>query len=250
MQQACCSDNVNSNSSYAVRNAQPSDVLKGSPQDSANSSGSTRQTMTSTTTSLPSRHRDVSDIDSDRAGSDSNPQLFFPRISRPGNGPGQGGTADVDMDFSPDFGLGERNPPSDHPTPSTLNSSSNTSYSISGADNQSPGKKHQKSAPSSATSIDKVHSVHISRSTTEAPQVPDLSSLVGQVYPNSTGSMGTTGAPNAFSMSSSWDMPTPNPTLNNMDFGNMNVDNLSEAQWAQILNNNGNGAGWDDWRPS
>lgn len=250
MQQACRSDNVESNSLYNICKAQPPGVLNGPPKDSPNSSGSTRQAMTGTTTTLPSRHRDVSDTDSDRAGSGSNPQLFFPHISRPGNGTGQGGTVDVDMDFSPDFGLGERNPPSDHPTPSTLNSSSNTSYSMSGADNQSPGKKQQKSAPSSATSTDKTHSGHISRSTTEAPQVPDLSSLMGQVYPNSTGSMGTTGASNAFSMSSSWDMPTPNSALNNMDFGNMNVDSLSEAQWAQLLNNSGNGAGWDDWRPS
>jgi len=157
---------------------------------------------------------------------------------------------DVDMNFSPGFGLGERNPPSDHPTPSTLNSSSNTSYSMSGADNPSLAKKQQKATPSSAPSFDKVHSVHVTPSTTESPQVHDMSSLARQVYPNSTGSVGTTGAPNAFSMTSSWDMPTPSSNLNNVGFGNVNMDSLNEAQWAHLLNNSESGTGWANWRPS
>lgn len=220
------------------------------PQDLANHFEPTRPSMTGETTSLPSRQRDQSDTDPDRAGSGNNSQHFFPHMSSLPDGTVQSGIVDVDMDFSPDFGLGGRNPPSDHPTPSTLNSSSNTSYSISGADNASPGKKHQKTTTSSATSSERVNSVHNSSSTTESPQIPNMSAMSGEVFPNSTGSMGNTAAANAFVMTSQWDMPTPISAMNNVDFGNVNVDSLSEAQWAQILNNSGNGSGWADWRPS
>jgi hypothetical protein len=221
----------------------------GPPQDPANPSGPTRL-PNGTTTSLPSRHRDSSTIDSERADSSGNSQHFFPHMHRQVDGTVEGGIVDVDMDFPTDFGLGERNPPSDHPTPSTLNSSSNTSYSLSGVDNPSPGKKQHMTAASPATSFDKVNSAHIPPSTTATSRVPDMGSMAGQIYPNSTGSMGTTGAPNAFPMASTWDVPTPNPAVNNVDFGNVNVDGLNEAQWAQILNNSGSGAGWGEWRPS
>ncbi|KAJ5305042.1 Exosome complex exonuclease dis3 [Penicillium atrosanguineum] len=247
--QAYCTDKVDCNSIYTVRDAQSSEVPRG-PQDLANPPGSTRPSMTGGTTSLPSRRRDLSDADPERADSGNNSQAFFPHMSRLPDGTVQSGIVDVDMDFSPDFGLGERNPPSDHPTPSTLNSSSNTSYSISGADNPSPGKKHQKTTTSSATSFDQVNSIHTSSSTTESPQIPNMSATSGQAYPNNTGSMGSTAAANAFAMTSQWDMSTPNTALNNVEFGNVNVDSLSDAQWAHILNNSGNGPDWADWRPS
>jgi hypothetical protein len=250
MQQAYCIENMECNSIYNLRNTQSSEVPSG-PQDSTTLSGSARPSMTSGTTTLPSRQRNPSSIDPERASTDNSPQHFFPHMqSHHPEITLQSGVVDVDMDFSPDFGLSERNPPSDHPTPSTLNSSSNTSYSISGAENPSPGKKHQKSTTSSATSFDKVNTIHISPSTTESPQIPDMSAMAGQVYPNSTSSMGASNASNAFNMTSQWDMPTPSSILNNVDFGNVNVDSLSEAQWAQILNNSGNGTGWADWRPS
>lgn len=77
-----------------------------------------------------------------------------------------------------------------------------------------------------------------------------MGSMAGQIYPNSSSSsMGATAAANAFTMTSSWDLPTSNQSLDNVDFGNVNVDSLNEAQWAQILNN-GNGTGWEDWQPS
>lgn len=203
--------------------------------------------MTGMTTSLPSRHRDAKNINLDHGSPGGAATNLYPQSFRP-LGEKAGGAVDVDMDFSPDFGFGERNPPSDHPTPSTLNSSSNTSYSISGADNPSPGKK-QKPTQGAASSFDKVHPVHISPATTESPPMPELGSLTGQTYPNATTSaLGATGAPPAFSMTSAWDMPTANPAMGNVDFGNVNVDSLSEAQWAQILNNTGNGAGWENWR--
>lgn len=210
------------------------------------------------TTSLPRRHKGSPITDSERGPLGSESQQFFPHHMRTANGfvevAGQG-VVDGDMDFSPDFGLGERNPPSDHPTPSTLNSSSNTSYSISGIDNASPGKKQPNTAStypssSSAASVDKSHSVQISPVVAESSQILDMSSVAGQVYPaSSAGPMGAEGATNIFSMANRWDVPTPGQDLSNLDFENVNVEAFSDAQWAQILNTE-NGPGWENWRPS
>lgn len=210
----------------------------GPAQESTISQSQACPPMTGITTSLPSRHRDAANM---------------------GYGPPGEGTANMlpqfqpsseDMDFSPDLSLGERNPSSDHPTPSTMNSSSNTSYSIPGVDNPSPGKK-QKAAQSATSSFERVQPVHISPTSTEATRMPDLGNLSGQTYPNTTtGSLGATGPPPAFSMSSAWDTPAANPTMSNVDFGNINMDTLNEAQWAQILNGTGNGAGWENWQLS
>lgn len=161
----------------------------------------------------------------------------------------------MDMDFSPDFGgLGDRNPPSDHPTPSTLNSSSNTSYSMSGIDNPSPGKKQQSSAStqqSQSSAFDNVHSVHISPVSTESPAIPDLSSFAGHMYSSrSNTSLGDTSSGRTYPETPGWDMSATNPSLSNVDLSSLNVDALSEAQWAQILENNGSGPGWENWRPS
>lgn len=195
--------------------------------------------------------------DSERGPLGSEPQQFFPHSGRT-NGlvevVGQV-VVDGDMDFSPDFGLGERNPPSDHPTPSTLNSSSNTSYSMSGIDNPSPGKKQPNTtstyqSSSSVTSVDKTNSAQISPVTTDSAQIVDLNSIAGQVYPaNSAGPMGGTGSANIFNMANRWEMPTQGQDLSNLDFANVNADVFSDAQWAQILNTE-NGAGWENWRPS
>lgn len=77
-----------------------------------------------------------------------------------------------------------------------------------------------------------------------------MGSMAGQGYPaSSAGPMGVTGAANVFSMANRWDMPTPGQDLNNLDFENVNVEAISEAQWAQILNTE-NGSGWESWRPS
>lgn len=209
------------------------------------------------TTSLPSRHRGSPITDPERGPLGNESQQFFPHHIPTTNGiveiAGQG--VDGDMDFSPDFGLGERNPPSDHPTPSTLNSSSNTSYSMSGIENASPGKKQPNTAStypssSSAASVDKSQSVQIPPVITESSQTFDLNSIAGQVFPaNSAGPMGTTGGANVFNMPNRWDMPTPAQDLSNIDFDNVNVETFSDAQWAQILNTE-NGPGWESWRPS
>lgn len=213
-------------------------------QSSANPRPQGHPAVSGMTTSLPSRHRDTVNIDHGNAPPSCVPTDLYPQSFGPsGEKASQGGSVDVDMDFSPEFGLAERNPPSDHPTPSTLNSSSNASYSMTGADNPSPGKK-QKPTQLATSSFEKIHTIHVSPSTTGSPPMPDM------FYPNPPVSLGATGAPPAFSMASSWNMPTSAPAMGNVDFGNVNVDSLSEAQWAQILNNSGNGAGWENWRQS
>ncbi|KAJ5570163.1 uncharacterized protein N7459_009593 [Penicillium hispanicum] len=239
--------------------AQQSESNNGASQDGAKIwSGRSQPGMT---TSLPSRNRDSSTIDSDRSGQNGGANAYFPHTMQPpgshSDTNGQSGIVEIDMDYSPDFGLGG-NLPSDHPTPSTLNSSSNTSYSMSGLDNPSPGRKQQKSSsihpgsgPVAAAAFEQAQSVHISPANTESPRVPDMMAMPGHIYPgNSDSPLAATGPPNAFSMPAGWDLSTPSAEMSNVDFSNATVDNLSEAQWAQILNNNGNEASWEGWRPS
>lgn len=220
------------------------------------------------TTSLPSRSRDsttqpttgpVFNGDGTRCFFGTSTQATGSQMDQAGQ---PGAIADMDMDFPPDFGnLSDRNnPPSDHPTPSTLNSSSNTSYSINGADAPSPGNKNQKTNsvyPSlgSGPSFDKANPNIMPQDNTN-PQVTDLGSMAGRFYPNSSGSPSVgTGASGIFSMPSAWDLPTPNPETGNGEFGSLNMETFSESQWAQILNTqiqseHGTNAGWDNWRQS
>ncbi|KAJ5380272.1 uncharacterized protein N7496_002700 [Penicillium cataractarum] len=255
--QSYCAENTDCTPLYTVRQSQGNGIPTESPQDGSKSRTPSRPFAPGMTTSLPSRHRDSPIVDSERGPMGGESQQFFPHHVRTTNGIVEvaGGVIDGDMDFSPDFGLGERNPPSDHPTPSTLNSSSNTSYSMSGIDNPSPGKKQPNTtstypSSSSATSVDKAHSVQISPVTTESSHILDMGSIAGQAYPSSSaGPMGAAGAANVFNLSNRWDMPTPSQDLSNLDFENVNVEAFSDAQWAQILNTE-NGPGWENWRPS
>lgn len=213
---------------------QRGEIPQGPSQNPTNTDNSSRPPA-GKATSLPSRHRESANIDANHPAVLDQTHYYPNTMRHPGNN-GEAGIPgaiiDVDMDFSPDF-LGERNPPSDHPTPSTLNSSSNTSYSISGTDNPSPVKKQQNSG--TAHSGQSSGAIHISPTSTESPQIPDMNTRPGQTH--------------AFEMPPAWDLPTPNPDMSNVDF-NLNVNSLSEAQWAQILNNNANATGWDSWRPS
>ncbi|KXG50787.1 Transcription factor [Penicillium griseofulvum] len=259
MVQSYCHENVECTPMYDVRQSQGT-AHNQSPQYSINR-GSNQQPMpTGSTTSLPSRNRDS--VTQLNAGSDFHGEEMrhFSRNSTQAGPPGA--IIDMDMDFPPDFGnlSDKNNPPSDHPTPSTMNSSSNTSYSISGADDPSPGNKHQKTnsvypSQGSAPSFDKVNPNIMSQGNPN-PQATDLGSMAGQFYPNSSGSPSLpTGASGIFSIPSAWDLPNPDPETGNEDFGNLNMDTFSEAQWAQMLNSqiqseNGTNAGWQNWRPS
>ncbi|KAJ5089500.1 hypothetical protein N7532_008184 [Penicillium argentinense] len=253
----CCPDNIEGSSIYSLRQTQS---FNETTQGNANTDGPSQTFPHGRTTTLPSRYRDSSLPGSNSGAPGSNAPHFFPH-GMPDSGvnpnnAGQGGIVDIDMDFSPDFsGLGERNPPSDHPTPSTLNSSSNTSYSMTGVDNPSPENKQQSTASTqhsqtSTTSFDKVRSVHISPESTESPLIPDMNSFAGQMFSNTNRSSGPLdyGNSNEFSMRPGWDMSTPSSSLANVDLGDLNVNSLSETQWAQILENNGSGAGWENWR--
>lgn len=249
-QQAYCPDRVDCSSIYSVRQSQAKETPVRPEQGSANPRPQGHPAVSGMTTSLPSRHRDTVNFDTGNAPPGCVPTDPYSQSFRPsGEKASQGGPVDGDMDFSPEIGLAERNPPSDHPTPSTLNSSSNASYPMSGADNPSPGKK-QKPTQGATSSFEKIHTIHVSPSTMGSPPMPDMGDLSGQFYPHPPVSLGATGAPPDFSMAPSWDMSTSAPALGNTDFGNVNVDSLSEAQWVQILNNSANGAGWEGWRQS
>lgn len=254
--QAYCPDNLECSSLYTLRQTQ-TDHDNEVTKEKTNISGHGQQTYPDVTTSLPTRHRESMPVYADGAPPGDNIQHLFPHATQAMaskfGSTNQGAVVDMDMDFSPDFGLGERNPPSDHPTPSTLNSSSNTSYSISGADNPSPGRKQQNSssaqfAQGPNTSFSKANSSRIAPSKPESRGF-DPGSAAKQTYTTSTNSpLGTAGAPNTFPTPAGWDPSTPSTGLSNVEFNNLAVDSLTEAQWAQILNSNANASGWENWR--
>lgn len=175
-----------------------------------------------------------------------------------------GAIVDMDMDFSPDFGnLSDRNnPPSDHPTPSTLNSSSNTSYSLTGAEDAPPGTKKQKSTnysnQGSGLSFDKLNPMHIQPEASD-PQAAGMNSMGARFYPSSSGSpVMPTDSSNTFSVPPAWGVSDQIPQMSNLDLGNLSMENFSESQWAQILGTQilgenptgGANPGWENWRPS
>ncbi|KAJ5183630.1 hypothetical protein N7492_001246 [Penicillium capsulatum] len=248
--QANCPDSLECSSLYTFRQTQADNDNEGPQPENPNHGGPSQQTYPDITTSLPTRHRESMPIFADSAPPGDNAQHFFPHATQAMSSrvasTNPGAVVDMDMDFSPEFGVGEKNPPSDHPTPSTLNSSSNTSYSISGVDNPSPGRKQPKPG---STQFSQGSTMSFERpSKPESSSGTSFGSATKQTYMGSTDSpLGTTAAPNAFPPSSGWEAPTPTSALGNMEFNNLAVDSLTEAQWAQILNNNAN-AGWENWR--
>ncbi|OQE43566.1 hypothetical protein PENCOP_c003G04093 [Penicillium coprophilum] len=267
MVQPYCHENIECAPMYDVRQTHGT-ANNEPPQQSTNRGGNHQPMPAGLTTSLPSRSRDSTtqlSAESDFNGEDmchypgTSTQATAPKMDRTGP---QGAIVDMDMDFPPDFGnLSDKtNPPSDHPTPSTLNSSSNTPYSINGAEDLSPANKQQKTnsvypSQGSARSFDKINPTIMPQGNTN-PQATDLGSMAGRFYSSSSVSPSLpTGASGIFSMPSAWDLPTQNQETGNEDFGNLNMDTFSESQWAQMLNSqiqgsNGNNAGWQNWRPS
>ncbi|KAJ5138633.1 uncharacterized protein N7515_003481 [Penicillium bovifimosum] len=268
MAQSYCHDTANCSPIYNVRETQRT-VIDESQQYCANRNGNLQTTPASLAGPLPTRNRNAA---SQSAGlstfnGDDTHHLFGPSAQETDPKMDQaaqtGVIVDMEMDFPPDFGnLSDRNnPPSDHPTPSTLNSSSNTSYSIIGADNPSPPNKQQKTNlmyPNqvSAPSLEKGNPSGQPHGVTNT-QVTDMSSLAGRYYQNisDTTSVPTEAPSSMFSMPSAWDFQAPNPDMRNGDFGNLTMESFTESQWAQmlgsqILSENGNNAGWENWRPS
>lgn len=229
--------------------------MEESPQHGT-SRANRQPTSAGMTTSLPNRQRD-----SMAPSTDENIHHLFTTATQTTSQIteqfGSGSKIDMDMDFSPDFStLSERNnPPSDHPTPSTLNSSSNTSYSINGVDNPSPGKLQPKSGPNyssqgSAQSFDKLNAIHMPPGDITS-QAPDMNALLARAYQSNSGSPSMpTDTSNPFSMPPIWDMATPNQDMGPADFSNLNAGTLSESQWAQILSENGVSPSWESWRQS
>ncbi|CAI7672461.1 unnamed protein product [Penicillium discolor] len=267
MVQTYCHDKTDCAPVYNIRQTQGI-AKEVSPQYSTNRSGNQQPMPAGLTTSLPSRNRDSTTQPTTGPvfNGDDTRRYFGTSTQAPGSQMDQAGQPgaiiDMDMDFPTDFGnLSDRNnPPSDHPTPSTLNSSSNTSYSINGADNPSPGSNNQTTnsgypSQASAVSFDKANRNIMPQGNTN-PQITDLGSMAGRFYPNSSESPSVgTGASGIFSMPSAWDLPTPNPETGNGGFGSLNMETFSESQWAQMLNTqiqgeHGTNPDWENWRPS
>ncbi|KAJ5899131.1 hypothetical protein N7495_003875 [Penicillium taxi] len=217
---------------YTMRERQTDEAQIDTSPKNMRSSVNSHAPQAGMTTSLPSREKDSSIVDLEQNFYDGTSHQYFQAYKE---GHSQGGIVDLEMDFSPDF----KNPPSDHPTPSTLNSSSNTSYSLSGVDNPSPGNK-QKLGSLNSNQVSATQSVHISPANTDSSRVSGIGYMSEQLYP--TG--GAAGATNIFSMQSAWDLPPQPPDMNTPDF-----NALSDAQWANILNNE-NDANLQNWRQS
>lgn len=161
----------------------------------------------------------------------------------------------IDMDGAPNFNLGNTNnkPPSDHPTPSTIDSSSNTSYQRTG--HPSPQKSQQQpsttQAPLNPLGISSTAAAATDGGNTDPNQFNDPSSLARQLSSNhpvapfySTGADTT-----SFSISSpsTWDFTNPPAQVPVSNPGGMapgTTGPFSEAQLAQILS----ATSWDAWR--
>ncbi|KAJ5779462.1 hypothetical protein N7457_007182 [Penicillium paradoxum] len=262
-----CAENRDCVPIYNVRERQEN-ARDESVQYSANRGGNQQPIAGDLTASLPSRNRESNPQTAGLApfNNDDTARLFGPSTQatcpRMNQSAQTDGIVDMEMGFSPDFGnLSDRNnPPSDHPTPSTLNSSSNTSYSITGTDDVPPANKQQKTnsmytSQASASSFDKVNPSDMPQ---RAPSshTSDMTAVGSRFYQNNSGSPSIPpDATNLFSIPSAWDLPASDSETRNGDFSNLNMESFSESQWSQMLNNqilgeNGTNTGWENWRPS
>lgn len=156
----------------------------------------------------------------------------------------------MDMDFSSDFNISEKvGPPSDHPTPSTLNSS-NTSYSLSRGDQPSPPKSQQQSFFISApqgpiSSLDDVNELDMLPETTGPNQFGDVSPLASQLFASISEDQGGSTAPESLShFPSTWNLAGFQSTnTGNTGASPSGMGAFDETQWAQLLS----GANWDNW---
>lgn len=161
----------------------------------------------------------------------------------------------MDMDGAPNFNLGNANnyPPSDHTSPSTIDSSSNTSYQRT--DHPSPQKSQQQASTTQASFNPLDTSSAATTSNTDPNQFNDLSSFATQLSSNhpETPFYSTGADTTSFSISSpsAWDLTNPQtqaqaqPSVSNP--GGMapgTTGPFSETQLAQILS----ATSWDAWR--
>ncbi|KAJ5482656.1 hypothetical protein N7539_006102 [Penicillium diatomitis] len=243
---------------YPVMNSRSQSAYTVSSENGLKTTTSTCSYTPGLTTSLPSRQRDTTNVAAEKSSLCSDSQMFYPRPGRSPNGLSDGsgqGTLDGDMDFSPDFGHSDRNPPSDHPTPSTLNSSSNTSYAVTGAENPSPGKRHASTSSlyqpqPSAITMNKPESAQISPITADGTQAIDMSSLAGQAYTaGPIDALGAAGLPDIYNTANRWDITNTCQGISNLDYDVVNLDTFVDAEWAQTMVAQ-NLNGWENWQQS
>lgn len=153
----------------------------------------------------------------------------------------------LEIGFSPELRVSERdttnNSPSDHPTPSTFNSSSitnNTSSSNLRANQPSSSSNtSQDPEPSSREGLDPLHLAGI-----PCPYARLGYKGAQELVPNSTGS-----GVDLPVLSSGWDSSVVQaPDLENINNTTTTtpgeMDNATATQWAQILSE----ANWENWR--
>jgi hypothetical protein len=157
----------------------------------------------------------------------------------------------MEMDFSSDMNLSERiNPPSDNPTPLTMNSSSNTSYSTSKSDHPSPQKHQQQSfrynpSQAPASSLRNTNQGNALSDNTPPNQFGDINTLASRLFPTNAEALPSSTAADApFSMSPSWNLPdAQTPAAGEADATSSGIGSFDETQWAQLLA----GANWGTW---
>lgn len=154
----------------------------------------------------------------------------------------------TEMDFSSDFSVSERiNPSSGHPTPSTMNSSTNTSY-FSKGDQPSPQKFQQQSFLNNrgqAPALGNPCQIDTLMENVASNHVGDVNALASQPFPANPEGPLISAAPDApFPMSTSWNLPdAQTSTAPNAGTTAGGEGSFDETQWAQLLA----GANWGTW---
>lgn len=206
------------------------------------------------TAPLPSRQKQPAIQQSNSTGGFSS-ELQASRNPTPGDDENGQQRPHMDMDFSIDMSLSDRNHSSDHPTPSTLNSSSNSSFTPSRADHPSPQKQQQpqqSNAVSSnqypTTSVGTVPNP-ISMSPNSAAYLANVQSFNNQYFSSVPGTPRDGGTGNPFAMTSAWEYPVSTTSTGNLDAavgaGSTGMTPLGDNnQWTQMFD----GTGWENWR--
>lgn len=165
----------------------------------------------------------------------------------------------VDAEATPELFTSDNNnnnhnrTPSDHPTPSTLNSSSNASYPRTDPPiSQQPPSTAPTAAAAATTTTTQAQTpispLGISSSATATGSNSGPSSIAGQLYENNPGTPFYTGGfETSFTMPSppTWDFATTQANVSSP--GNMALGTagpFNEAQLEQLLS----GTNWDAWR--
>lgn len=215
--------------------------------------GATRRPRSHGVSSLPNRNKGVTTQQQnpsavstgiDMEGVTNSPNNHSPDLEMTGQ-------RVMEMDFASDFSVSERiNASSDHPTPSTMNSSSNTTYSFPKGDQPSPPKTQQQSflntpGQAPASSLGSAGQIDALLQNIGPNDIGDIHGLASQAFPANAEVPLRSAAPDApFPMSTSWNLPdAQTSTASNAGVPAGGIGPFDETQWAQLLA----GANWGAW---